>query len=308
MADKGKKGPRWSRPQEELLLELLCKFPPIGGEDDGQMGRKQDVIWAPMLAAFEARLPAVNAVAISKKGEIKTDFSGPALPRKWRDWNVLYKKTKLKHDIVRHSPKTGAAVEDDDCKTIEQKIKAATKDWWAFGTFHEFFGSMARNNLQLVDEGLHQETPAIAVQEKKSAEKIITVTPDSLGDSDSDAEIVTKKAPDNKRLRVSAKNAELTAYVQEKKTKADIELVDVRMAALVERDAQKAKQTLTLYRDVMHEQEKTAMRLQAQATKEKRVDKFTDLYLNAGSSPATAHRKAREAVTTPVKMQLEPVE
>ena len=307
MADKGKKAIRWSRPQEELFLELVCKYPPIGGDDDGAMGKKSDKVWAPMLAELERRLPAVNAAPLSKKGDIKTDFSGTVLPRKWRDWNVLYKRYKLKHDIVRHSPKTGAAVEDDD-KTIEDKIKAATVDWWAFGTFHQFFGSMARNNLQLVDEGLHQETPAIAIQEKKSAEKITSVTPDTYGDSDSDAEIVTKKAPDNKRTRVSARNAELTAFVQEKKQKADIELVDVRMAALVERDAQKAKQTLTLYRDVMHEQEKSAMRLAARAAKEKRVDKIFDLYVDAGSSPATAHRKATEAVTTPVKMQLEPVD
>ena len=75
MAEKFKKGPRGSKPQEELFLEVLCKFPQIGGADDVVMGRKQDQVWASMQQEYERRLPAVNALLNAKQGELKTDLS-----------------------------------------------------------------------------------------------------------------------------------------------------------------------------------------------------------------------------------------
>ena len=296
MAEKAKKGPRWSRPQEDLFLELLCKFPPIGGEDDGVMGRKQEKVWAPLQEELEKRLPAVNQLPNQKKGELKTDFSKDVLIRKWRDWNGLYKRTKLKHDIIRHSPKTGAAVEEGD-KKIEDRISAATKDWWPFRTFHQFFGGMARNNTALVDEGLHEQPPVTdAIGASNTSSKIVDTSGDVKSDGDSDLDVVPKKGS-GKRLRLSTRNVELTAFVQDKKTKSDLLLVDAKKQAGVERDSLKAQAKLTLYRDIMHEQEL----MSAKAVKEKRVDKFVDAYMSAGSSPGTAMRKAREAVLTPVK-------
>ena len=47
------------------------------------------------------------------------------------------------------------------------------------------------------------------------------------------------------------------------------------------------------------------MRLLVLATEEKRVDTFLEAYMTARSLPATAIRKAHEAVTTPVKIRLE---
>ena len=70
---------------------------------------------------------------------------------KWRVWNGMYKKIKVKHDIVRHSPETRAAVEKED-KCMEECIMDAVEDWWPFGTFHQFLGSMAKNYLALVEE------------------------------------------------------------------------------------------------------------------------------------------------------------
>ena len=84
------------------------------------MGRKQGQVWAAIQAEFERFLPAVNVLPNAKRGELKTDFSSQVLIRKWRDWCGLFKKTKLKHDILRHSPKTGAAVEED--KSMEEKV------------------------------------------------------------------------------------------------------------------------------------------------------------------------------------------
>ena len=60
---------------------------------------------------------------------------------------------------------------------------------------------------------------------------------------------------------------------------------------------------MALYRDVLYEQESSNLRMQAAATKDKIIEKFTDAYIDAGNSPGTAMRKARDAASTPVKMQ-----
>ena len=143
------------------------------------------------------------------------------------------------------APKLGLQLK----RTKVWKKGNATLDWWPFQTFHQFLGSIGRESLALVDEVLHKQPPAIDTPVKNSVKKFSSHSVVSA----SDAAIVTKKNSDNKQLRVSGRNADLTTLVQEKKSKAEIDLVDVKVAPLVERNVLKAKQTLSLYKDGMNE-------------------------------------------------------
>ena len=159
---------------------------------------------------------------------------------------------------------------------------------------------MARYNPNLVDEGLHVAPQII--------EKVISTPPkDARTDADdvdftvtSDEDVApTKQA--TKRPRISARNAELTAYVQDNRTAANMALFEAKKAAQKERDEDKS----VMYKSMIKEQAEAALNLQAITAKAGRVDKFIDTFLNQGASPSTAMRKAREAVVTPVKKQPE---
>ena len=95
---------------------------------------------------------------------------------------------------------------------------------------------------------------------------------------------------------MSARNSELTAYVQDNISSANKALFEEK-AAQEERKKDKG----TLYRDMIEEREQASLRLQALSAKDERVDKFIDAYMSQGASPSTTIRKWREAVITPVE-------
>lgn len=54
-APLGKTSKRWHPEQEALFVDLLCLdvFNSIGGDADGQMLRKDDTVWSPLLTCFQ---------------------------------------------------------------------------------------------------------------------------------------------------------------------------------------------------------------------------------------------------------------
>ena len=85
--------------QEQVLVDVLCKLKPIGGEFDGKMGPRVALIWQPILELFIKDVaPGLVQLAEGNKG-FKLDFDLGMIHHKWVALKKRFKQVEIKHDV-----------------------------------------------------------------------------------------------------------------------------------------------------------------------------------------------------------------
>jgi hypothetical protein len=108
---------KWHCEQKKVFMKLLCDlmFMPIGGEGDGQMERKVERRWGPLLAVFKsenAKL-ARSVLQIHSGMRLKSDFNEKALQQKYQLSRQKYDEMKKRQKVGRQQLRgeTGSAAE-----------------------------------------------------------------------------------------------------------------------------------------------------------------------------------------------------
>jgi hypothetical protein len=65
--DKETGSRNWSAKQDECLMLVFVEIPPIGGEFDGKMGKRAEIIWKPILELFKERIKLVPDGALGSE-------------------------------------------------------------------------------------------------------------------------------------------------------------------------------------------------------------------------------------------------
>jgi hypothetical protein len=133
MSSKGDKAcARWHPDQEKIFLDILSipRFKPVGGDADGTMGRKVELIWEPLLHRFmeeNGQLSGSNHATSTGLG-MKCDFSAKALQQKYALMSSKYKDLKRCCKVGRHELRgeTGSAAEGQ-ASTVQEVIGSAAK-------------------------------------------------------------------------------------------------------------------------------------------------------------------------------------
>jgi hypothetical protein len=153
-------------------MKPLCDpmFMPIGGEGDGQMERKVERRWGPLLAAFKSEnAKLASSVLQTHSGmRLKSDFNEKALQQKYQLFRQKYDEMKKRHKVGRHQLRgeTGSAAEGQPTN-VQEAIDRATADWPLFSMFDASFGSLQRLREDTHAESVSPAKPlaATAVQE-----------------------------------------------------------------------------------------------------------------------------------------------
>lgn len=162
--------------QDALFIEVLSIDPPRGGERDGQMARG-DEYWAKVTSTFKERLPAVIA-DIQKRGQSYKpidDYTPQLLKSKYEAWQREFtkKRAEIKHeyedqlrqeeqqDGTRKKSDTGSKVcEALGPMTPELEVQMGSAKWALFSSLWPILGSIARCDMNRVDETALQLAPA----------------------------------------------------------------------------------------------------------------------------------------------------
>jgi hypothetical protein len=76
---------------------------PIGGKGDGQMERKLEAVWKPLLPLFiEKNTALCQHLSTTTGKKFKSDFDAAPLARKWKSMETMYKDKKKAFKVGRH--------------------------------------------------------------------------------------------------------------------------------------------------------------------------------------------------------------
>lgn len=240
-------------------MNVFCEKKPVGGDADGDMGKKCDKVWKPVYLAVKAVLDPAAEAYIKAGKPYKADYDAATLQRKWTDFSKKYKDVRAKHGIRKSIDRGETGKSAADYISYDDRLASAQKDWKYFAQFHAAFGSCARYCSDLIDESITPKKPSAAPElppapgltamapaldptgsnDELDSASLETIAKDASVDNsslDADDELVVapKKSVVKKAGRFTARSVQMVKAASETRAEAAQQVSDRKMKALAE--------------------------------------------------------------------------
>jgi hypothetical protein len=158
-AMSSEKTERSARPeQDQLILECMAIIRPLGGENDGKMGKKKQEVWEPLASLVNQGLGLVNDEIKRQKptARPKSSFTAEELRRKFGDWRRAFPAANKDSGFGTRVGRgeTGLPADTDEAAGLESALDKGIKRFKYFRECHAIFGACASVDTSLAQESL----------------------------------------------------------------------------------------------------------------------------------------------------------